>query len=156
MNESLRLESPAFSNGGGIPEKYTSDGDDVSPPLRISGVSNQTISLVLIMDDPDAATDPDGPGKTFDHWVLFNIDPDTTFIDEDSLPADAVQGKNGMGQSQYIGPAPPNGVHRYFFNLYELSDKLSLDKSASKKEVLEAIEPIVIGKTQFVGKYQKA
>ena len=108
------------------------------------------------MDDPDAATDPDGPGKTFDHWVVFNISPDTTYIDENSCPPEAVQGKNGMGQNKYIGPAPPNGVHRYYFSLYELSDNLNLDVSATKEDVLKAIEPLVIGKAQLIGKYQKA
>ena len=156
MDEEIKLESPAFSYGGGIPEKYTSDGEDINPPLRISGVSEQAKSLVLIMDDPDAATDPDGPGKTFDHWIIFNIDPDTTYIDEGSVPAEAIQGRNGMGQSKYIGPAPPNGVHRYFFYLYELSDRLNLDESATKDELLKAIEPLIIAKTELIGKYQKA
>lgn len=156
MSDGIKLESPAFSNGGGIPEKYTSDGDDVNPPLKISGVNEKTQSLVLIMDDPDAATDPDGPGKTFDHWVVFNISPYTTYIDEDSQPPGAIVGVNGIGQNKYIGPAPPNGVHKYRFMLYELSESLNLDSNAAKEEVLKALEPLVIGQALLVGKYQKA
>jgi Raf kinase inhibitor-like YbhB/YbcL family protein len=156
MTTQLTLSSPAFFDGGGIPEQYTVDGEDINPPLRIDGVDGNAKSLVLIVDGPDAATDPDGPGKTFDHWVLFNIDPDTTYIDENSVPEGAIQGKNGMGGCKYIGPAPPNGVHRYYFRLYELSNKLSLDQDATKEDVLKALRPLLLGQSQLIGKYQKA
>lgn len=155
MNDSLRLTSPAFKSGEAIPPRFTSDGDNISPPLMIDGVSDQAKSLALIVDDPDAATDPDGPGQTFDHWVVFNIPPTTTEIPEDSVPAGAVVGQNGMGSSQHVGPAPPNGTHRYYFKLYELSSPLDLDETATKEEVEAAMEGQVIGRTELVGTYQR-
>jgi Raf kinase inhibitor-like YbhB/YbcL family protein len=155
MNEQLQITSPAFKNGESIPSKYTADGQDINPPLAISGVSMDAKSLVLIMDDPDAATDPKGPGKTFDHWVLFNIEPTVTKIDENSVPAGAIQGENGMGESAYIGPAPPTGTHTYFFRLYELSDRLNLDQTATKEDVLTALKPLLLNQAELVGTYQR-
>ena len=156
MTDLLKIESPAFDNGGYIPPKYTSDGENINPPIKISGVSDQAKSLVLIIDDPDAATDPDGPGMTFDHWVLFSIDASTSLIDENSIPPGAIQGQNGLGQSQYIGPAPPNGIHRYFFNLYELKGKLDLNQNATKIDVLSAIDGLTTAKAELIGIYKKA
>lgn len=120
--QDLTISSPVFGNNEYIPAKYTSDGDNINPPLEIGGVGEEAKSLAIIIDDPDAATDPDGPGKTFDHWVLFNIPPTTTTIAENSIPNGSIQGQNGMGKPSYIGPAPPNGTHKYYFRLYELSD----------------------------------
>jgi Raf kinase inhibitor-like YbhB/YbcL family protein len=155
MSERLRISSPVFMNGESIPSKYTADGENVSPPLIISGVSADTKSLVLIIDDPDAATDPKGPGKTFDHWVVFNIPPTVTEISEDSVPSGAVQGKNGLGESRYIGPAPPTGTHRYYFRLYSLIDKLNPDQSATKTNIQFALNPLLIDQTELVDIYKR-
>ncbi|MHB1865355.1 MAG: YbhB/YbcL family Raf kinase inhibitor-like protein [Candidatus Saccharimonadales bacterium] len=151
----LSLSSPEFQDGGTIPVKYTSDGDNINPPIDISGVSKETKSLVLIVDDPDAATDPDGPGKTFDHWVVFNISPTITQIEENSLPTGSIVAKNGMGESKYIGPAPPNGKHRYYFKLYELLDILDLDTYAVKEDVEKAMQDKIIGQAQLVATYER-
>jgi Raf kinase inhibitor-like YbhB/YbcL family protein len=70
----MKLSSPAFEHGGDIPEEYTCDGDEVSPPLLISDVPHTAKSLALIMEDPDATAAP------FVHWVLWNIPPQTTMI----------------------------------------------------------------------------
>lgn len=156
MEEGLRISSPAFVHNGVISPKYTADGENISPPLVIEGVSPETKSLVLIVDDPDAATDPHGPGKVFDHWVVFNISPTTTEIVENSVPSGAVQGKNGTGGNTYIGPAPPTGVHRYFFRLYELRGTLSLNESATKEAVQTALQPLLISQAELVGTYQRA
>lgn len=151
----LRLTSPAFANEDDIPKKYTADGEDINPPLRINGQPEGAVSLVLIVDDPDAATDPKGPGKTFDHWVVFNIPAAINDIAENSLPDAATQGKNGYGKNQYAGPNPPTGSHRYFFRLYVLSAELDLDEDASKSDVLEVAEPLSLEQTELVGTYQK-
>ncbi len=152
--QDLTISSPAFNNGDYIPAKYTSDGENISPPLDFGGIGEEAKSIVMIMDDPDAATDPDGRGKTFDHWILFNISPSTTSIAENSLPEGAIQGKNSLGQSSYIGPAPPNGTHKYYFRLFELSDNLELDEGATKEQVLKAIENCTLRQTKLIGKYQ--
>src|SRR5882672_9711576 len=96
----LEISSPAFSNNGSIPMKYTCEGNDINPPLAIKNIPPGTKSLTLIVDDPDA------PKGTFDHWVIWNINP-TESISENSAPG--TQGKNGMGANAYKGPCPPTG-----------------------------------------------
>ena len=110
----MKLTSPAFDNGEQIPPKYSFDGGNVSPPLHLEEIPNQTRSLALVVDDPDA------PQGTFTHWVLFNIDPKTKVIKENSVPVIATQGRNDYGEVEYDGPRPPFGDHRYFFKMYAL------------------------------------
>lgn len=151
----LQLTSSAFSNGDAIPTRYTAQGQNINPPLLISGVPVGTAALALIMDDPDAATDPKGPGKVFDHWVLINISPTIQKIEEGTVPDAAVEGKNSTGQSGYTGPNPPTGEHRYFFRLYALSSALPLDESADKRDVLEDSSSITLETAELMGTYQK-
>ena len=155
MAGTLQISSPAFAQNEAIPAKYTADGENISPPLEISSDSDEAESLVLIIDDTDAATDPHGPGKVYDHWVVFNIPPDTTYIAEGNVPSGAIQGANGAGQSRYTGPAPPTGTHRYSFRLYALRGELTLDHTATKEDVQEAMEPILISQAELVGTYRR-
>ena len=160
---SLSLTSPAFSGGGTIPSKFTCDGDrSVSPPLLISGVPEGAKSLALIMDDPDVPKILHADG-VFDHWVLFNIPPETKEIPE-GLPAQAggsagTVGANGAGKNAYTGPCPPPqyepSEHRYIFTLYALDTELPLTEGASKSEVLSAMQGHVISEVQLVGKYKR-
>jgi Raf kinase inhibitor-like YbhB/YbcL family protein len=143
---SLSITSPAFTNEGAIPEKYTCQGSNVSPPLNIDNIPQGVQTLVLIMDDPDA------PDRTFDHWVLFNIEPVST-INENRSPG--TLGKNGAGKSAYIGPCPPAGTHRYFFKLYALDSKLQLKEGATKQQVEDAMKGHVVASAQLMGTYQK-
>jgi hypothetical protein len=115
----MKLTSSAFENEGSIPSEFTCDGDDISPPLTISEVPENTKSLALISDDPDA------PVGTWDHWVVFNIPPDTREIAKGTEPP-GVAGKNSWGRTGYGGPCPPSGTHRYFFKLYSLHTQLYL------------------------------
>ena len=111
----LTLRSTAFSNGGVIPSKYTCESEDISPPLEWDGVPEQARSLVLIVDDPDAP-DPEAPTMTWVHWLLYNIAPETTRLDEGASPADlpagAEEGLNDWKNIGYGGPCPPIGRHR--------------------------------------------
>ena len=111
----LILKSPAFENGAEIPSRYTCDGENINPTLIIENVPEGVKSLVLIMDDPDATG-----GATWDHWLLWNIPPETKEISENSVPAGAIQGKTSWGTNKYGGPCPPKGSspHRYMFKLY--------------------------------------
>jgi Raf kinase inhibitor-like YbhB/YbcL family protein len=127
---SLKVTSSAFSDGGKIPKKFTCDNSNVSPPLRIENLPKAVKSLALIVDDPDA------PGRTWTHWLLWNIDPKATEIREDDVPPNAVQGTSDFGSARYGGPCPPSGQHRYYFKAYALDTILSLPSSA-KKAVLE-------------------
>jgi Raf kinase inhibitor-like YbhB/YbcL family protein len=150
----MTLTSPAFSEGGKIPSKYTCEGENVNPELIINGVPHNAKSLVLIMDDPDVP-ETVRKEKMYDHWVVFNIPPSTTKIPENSQPQ-GTPGKNTGGGLNYVGPCPPDKEHRYFFKLYALdSDLISLPKGASKKDVEQAMQGHIITKTQLMGRYEK-
>ena len=153
----LTLTSAAFADGGTIPAKYTCDGDPkLSPPLSFGGVPEGAKSLVLIMDDPDVpkALRPDG---VFDHWVLFNIPADTTTIAEDAVVG--TPGSNSRGEARYTGPCPPPQYepreHRYIFKLYALRAPLALSTGATKREVLDALAPLVIEEAELTGHYAR-
>lgn len=143
----MRIES-VFGQGKPIPQKYTCQGENVSPPLEFYEIPQHTQSLVLIMDDPDA------PSGTFDHWVEWNISANTHHLVEGvSL---SYQGKNSYGLLGYKGPCPPSGKpHRYFFKLYALDVSLSLAKGASKTQVENALEGHVLAKAELMGTYQR-
>jgi len=142
----LIITSPAFKNMGFIPEKYTCDGDDVNPPLKIEGIPEGTRSLVLIVDDPDA------PRGTWDHWIVWNIPP-LEKIEEDSVPG--TEGLNDFNRRSYGGPSPPSGTHRYFFKVYALDTKLDLHPNSRKKDVERAMNRHIIAKGEIVGRYSR-
>src|SRR5207245_4867474 len=108
----MKISSSAFQEGGTIPEKFSKNGQNVSPELRIEGTPAEAKSLALIVDDPDA------PVGLFTHWLVWNIDPKTTQIAEDSVPKGAVQGKNDFPGQRYDGTYPPSGAHRYYFMFF--------------------------------------
>lgn len=120
----------------------------MNPPLNITGIPEGTVSLVLIMDDPDA------PMGTWDHWILWNIAP-ATQIEENSVPEGAVQGVNSWRRNDYGGPCPPSGTHRYFFKLYALDTMLDLELAAGKRRVETAMKGHILGEAQLIGLYQK-
>ncbi|MCD6233199.1 YbhB/YbcL family Raf kinase inhibitor-like protein [bacterium] len=147
----MEIESPAFKNNGNIPSKYTCDGEDINPPLKISKVPLEAKSLVLIVEDPDA------PGRSFLHWLLWNIPPETKEIQESNMPERAVQGITDFGKKGWGGPCPPKnvGLHHYFFRLYALDRVLDIVPSASFTEVKEAIEGHILDKAELVGIYKR-
>ena len=146
---SLSIGSTQFQNNSSIPRQYTCDGKDVNPPLDISGVPTGTQSLALIVDDPDA------PAGTWVHWVVWNIDPGTKQIAENSVPKAAVQGRNDFRKTSYGGPCPPSGTHRYFFKLYALDTRLGLKTGATKQDVERAMKGHVLGEAHTVGLYKR-
>ncbi|MCA9874764.1 MAG: YbhB/YbcL family Raf kinase inhibitor-like protein [Anaerolineales bacterium] len=146
---SVSLTSPTFADGEAIPPKYTCDGEDISPPLSWQGVPEEAASLVLIMDDPDA------PGGTWVHWVLYNIPPALSSLPENAA-AGAVafgQGYNSWQRPGFGGPCPPSGTHRYFFTLYALDSQLSLPENATKEDVENALAGHILVQTQLMGTY---
>lgn len=146
----LKLTSSAFKDGEKIPRKYGYTEQNINPPLHISGVPTKAKSLVLVMDDPDAM---EPAGKIWDHWVAWNIDPNTTKIPEDTVPPDAMEGQNDYGEGGYGGPNPPDKEHEYRFKLYALDKKLDLSSSAKKEDVEKAIEGHILDKTLLTGTY---
>ena len=149
-SNNMKLTSPAFENGGNIPKKYTCDGEGVSPSLIISDILQDTLSLALIMDDPDASV----PGG-FVHWVIFNLDPKTKEIRENSKPESGTEGTNSGKKTGYMGPCPPSGTHHYQFKLYALDTTLDLSSSAKKQDIEKAMEGHILDQTLLVGLYQR-
>jgi len=147
---SMKIESDAFQNGSEIPRKYGYKKDNVNPALIIQDVPTDTKSLALIMDDPDAMG---AVGKVWVHWVVWNIDPNTNEIKENSIPSNSIQGKTDFGEIAYGGPAPPDKEHTYVFKLYALDDKLSLDEGSTKSQLEEAMGNHVIAESKLEGKY---
>src|SRR5450432_1150304 len=145
----LKLTSRAFSPGGKIPKKYACDGSNVNPPLHIENVPKTARSLALIVDDPDA------PGRTWTHWLLWNINAKATEIWEDNVPQNAVEGTSDFGNAKYGGPCPPSGAHRYYFTAYALDTVLSLPSSATRAAVEKAIAGHVIAKGSLMGIYSR-
>ncbi len=141
----LQITSPAFGHNQPIPREYTCQGADVNPTLEIRGIPPGVKSLALIMDDPDA------PMGTWDHWLVYNIQP-AEKIERNSIPG--VQVKNSFGKLDYGGPCPPSGTHRYFFKLYALDTTLTLPP-ASKKALEKAMEGHALDKTELIGLYKK-
>jgi len=143
------MTSPFFKHNEKIPSKYTCDGDNKNPPLSILGVPSEAKSLVLISDDPDA------PVGTWVHWTLWNIDPKTTEIAENSVPQGAVEGITSFGNTGYGGPCPPSGIHRYFFKLYALDTVMNLNTSAKKNDIEEAMKTHILAQAELIGFYNR-
>ncbi len=150
----MQITSPAFSEGGLIPSKYTCDGQDISPPLKWKDVPAGTKSLALICDDPDA------PIGTWVHWVAYNIPLEMTHLDEEiqsekELKSGMRQGNNDWSSIGYGGPCPPGGTHRYYFKLYALDTTLDLKPGATKAQLLKAMEGHILAEGHLMGKYNR-
>lgn len=152
------LSSSAFSSMEEIPSNYTCSGDDISPPLQWVDVPDNTASLALIVDDPDAP-DPKAPKMTWVHWILYNLPPDTDNLIEavpsNALPPGTQQGINDWKRVGYGGPCPPIGRHRYFFKIYALDIVLPEKHGLTKAELEVAMQGHVIGKAEIIGTYQQ-
>src|ERR1035437_2121608 len=142
----LTLSSSAFKDDGMIPALYTCKGGDVVPPLNISGVPKRAVSLTLIMEDPDTTM------GTFDHWVVFNMDPKVSQIKEGEEPV-GIHGKTSTGDTASVSLCPPTGIHRYIFSLYASDMMLPLTEGATKAQVLDALKGHTIGMTKMTGKF---
>lgn len=158
QNMTLILKSPDFADQGEIPKTLTCDGNDSSPALSWSGLPQNTKSLVLIVDDPDAP-DPAKPKMTWVHWVLYNIPPTAAELPRavapGDLPAGTRQGKNDWKQTGYRGPCPPIGRHRYFHKLYALDIELPDLHQPDKAQVEKAMAGHIVGQAGLVGTYRR-
>jgi Raf kinase inhibitor-like YbhB/YbcL family protein len=149
----LELTSPAFSHGATIPDKYTCDGPDVSPPLAWKNAPANTKSFALVMEDPDA------PGGTFSHWVIYDLPSSVTYLPEGVAKQDIVRmggkvGRNDFGKETYGGSCPPPGrPHRYNFYLYALSDILNLPAGATRQQLFARIQKGVVADAVLMGRY---
>jgi Raf kinase inhibitor-like YbhB/YbcL family protein len=142
----LQVRSVAFSQGGHIPPKYTCEGENINPPLEISGIPERTKSLALLVEDPDA------PSGLFEHWLVWNIPPNEA-ISENTVPG--ISGRNSFGTTSYGGPCPPSGSHRYFFRVYALDTDLDIAAGADKPTLQRAMKDHVLASGELMGHYQK-
>lgn len=149
----MKIESSAFQHNQSIPAKYTCDGQNMNPPLTFSDVPSDAKSLVLIVEDPDVPKSirPDG---MWDHWLIWNMPPDTNGIAEGETPKGIV-GKNTGGQFAYQGPCPPDRQHRYFFKLYALGTTVTLDPSATKQDLEKAMAGHILTSAELIGLYSR-
>jgi Raf kinase inhibitor-like YbhB/YbcL family protein len=151
----LELKSSAFTDGADLPRKHTCDAEDVSPHVRWNSVPAGTRAIALIADDPDA------PGGTWVHWVIYDLPADTKELTEgvaktETLERGAKQGVNDFRRVGYSGPCPPPGSpHRYFFKLYALDAPTKLKPGATKRQLLDAIQGHTLGEAQLTGRYQR-
>jgi Raf kinase inhibitor-like YbhB/YbcL family protein len=140
----LTISSPEFIEEGLIPIKFTCKGEGFNPALVIDGIPEGTQSMVLIMEDTDAAQ------GTFTHWVLFDIQPANS-ISENS--GQGVSGLNGRGEMGYTPPCPPSGIHRYFFHVFALDRGLDLRPGSERAAVEEAMGPHIIASGAMMGRF---
>jgi len=157
-NMTLTLKSSDFAHQEDMPEIFTCDGDNISPALSWSGLPQNTLSLVLIVDDPDAP-DPAAPKMTWVHWLLYNIPPTVMGLPKavavGDLPPGTRQGKNDWKLTGYGGPCPPIGRHRYFHKLYALDVELPDLNEPDKGRLEKAMTGHVIGQAELIGTYQR-
>ncbi len=152
----IQLTSAAFPAGGRIPKRHTCEADDLSPPLAWEGAPPRTKAFVLLCDDPDA------PGKTWVHWVLYDLPGETRSLVEgipamDSLPGGGKQGRNDFGRIGYGGPCPPkgHGTHHYSFRIHALDEPLRIPSGAKKAEIERAMAGHVLAQGELVGTYSR-
>lgn len=154
----MTLGSPAFTHNGDIPAIYTCDQRDLSPPLAWTDPPDGTLSLVLIVDDPDAP-DPAAPKMTWVHWLLYNLPPEIRGLAEDvadtDLPTGTLQGINDWKRTGYGGPCPPIGRHRYFHKLYALDTRLPDLHQPTKAALEQAMQGHVLARAELMGYYQR-
>lgn len=151
----LAISSGSFPNGGDVPREFTCDGADVSPQLSWSQPPAGTQGFALIADDPDA------PGGTWTHWILYDLPPSASALPEGAsktgaLPGGAKEGLNDFGKPGYGGPCPPPGArHRYFFRLYALDRSSGLKPDSSRQELEKSMQGHVLQSAEWMGKYQR-
>jgi hypothetical protein len=148
----FKLTSPVFDNSGAIPAIYTCKSDNISPPLAIQNVPDNTKELALIMHDPNAVD------KDWVHWLVWKIPVTTSLISEHQVPADSIEGTTDFGKPGYGGPCPPagTGTHNYTFDLYALNDTIDLDATATRDTLIAAMNGKVVAKAQLVGRVTAA
>lgn len=151
----LHITTPAFEEGATFPVEHTCDGDNVSPLLRWDGEPKSTVTFALIVEDPDA------PGGTFTHWIVYNLPNDCHELEkiipiEKKLKNGAIQGKNDFGKLGYGGPCPPKGEeHRYIFKLFALRKKLPPESANDRQSFYNSIKNYVLEEASYMGRYKR-
>lgn len=149
----MRISSSAFDPNEPIPQKYTKDGDNLSPPISWSDIPDGAQEILLICDDPDAPTP-----EPFVHWVVYGLSPDRDGLPEGGPGDSEIRvGVNSANEAAYMGPAPPPGdePHHYHFRLYALDQLTELPEGASRTELQEAMAGRVLAQSELQGTYAR-
>jgi Raf kinase inhibitor-like YbhB/YbcL family protein len=150
LADTITVTSTAVAEGASIPARFTCEGADVAPPLAWSGVPRDAAELALVVDDPDA------PGGTYVHWVVFHLDPGLHGLAEGALPTAARQARNSAGKAAYTGPCPPSGAaHHYRFSLYALGQPLDLPDRAGLDDAIRAIDRAATARGRLTATFAK-
>ena len=151
----MKLTCTAFENGETIPTRFTCEGDNVSPPLSWAGVPDNAKVLALVVDDPDAS-------GIFTHWVIYNIPPTPSGLEEgaslrDRFSEGLKEGINDYGDQGYGGPCPPRGnpPHRYQFRLFALAEPLNFKGRVTRGQLMDAMEGKIVDEAVLMGKYSR-
>lgn len=147
--QKITVTSSAFAEGERIPDRYTCDGANISPPLAWTGVPGEAQYVALVVDDPDA------PSGTFTHWVVLDLATDVVGSEEGSVPTGGVQAQNSAGRASYFGPCPPSGTHRYRFTVHALSGPTGLGAGAGLSEALGAVGERAIAWGRLTATYDR-
>lgn len=147
--ESMTISSPSFLNNKEIPQKYTCDGADVNPAFEFHVIPPDSKSLAIIMEDNDSNP------KGFTHWSVFDIDPNQSMLEENTVPNLSTEGTNSFGNIGYNGPCPNSGTHHYVFKLFALDTALGLERGVKKEEILSKIQGHILDEAEIVGTYKR-
>jgi Raf kinase inhibitor-like YbhB/YbcL family protein len=145
----ITVTSSAFAEGGSVPSRFTCDGEDLSPPLAWSGVPADVAAVALVVDDPDA------PSGTFTHWVVLDLPPGTTSLEEGADPPGA-QARNSAGKAAWMGPCPPTGTHRYRFTVVALRARTGLADGTALMDALAAVRDGAVAQGRLTATYRRS
>ncbi|MDP4038934.1 MAG: YbhB/YbcL family Raf kinase inhibitor-like protein [bacterium] len=145
----MKITSNAFADNNSIPKKYTCDGENISPALSIGNIPDNTKTMVLVMDDPDS------PSGNFLHWMVWNINPNTNEITENTVPASGIVGFNDFGELKYGGPCPKSDEHHYHFKIYAINTNLNLSGNIKREDLEKAINGHILDKAILIGTYKR-
>ncbi|CAN5799316.1 YbhB/YbcL family Raf kinase inhibitor-like protein [soil metagenome] len=152
----FRLTSPAFQHDQDLPDRFSADGGNVSPPLEWTGAPDATVEFLLICDDPDADF------GVITHWIVYGVAatdkylpegvPRAAVVDE---PVELMHGLNEFDEAGYTGPTVVDGIdqpmpHRYFFRLFALDEELDLAPGARRDEIRRATAGHVLATAELV------
>jgi len=150
----VAVSSSAFKHGEAIPEKYTADGLNISPPLKWSKGPSGLKQWALIVQDADAKMTGGYPAT---HWAVYQIPASVTeFPEAASKSIKYPQGKNYLGEAAYAGPNAPGKPHRYYFQLFALDAEQTIPNGATREVVLNTFKGHVLSKGILMGTYSKS
>lgn len=147
----LEISVDAFDDHDRIPDRHTSNGEDVSPPVRWSGEPPETKQFAIVVHDPDAPL-----VHGFTHWVAYNIPASVHSLAE--AESEHTEGTNNVGNTQYNGPAPPpgHGTHHYYFWVYALDKEFDLPPGLTREQLFDEIADHVLEQARYLGTYSNA